>query len=183
MQYVNSIGIDWRKLELRLLLSVVKANLLLGAKFKAFLPSILNSSPPPRLVALNIFLGVLIWRILGKQKRDTDFSYYFAPLWLYLFPPESFCFGVTSELRNNRTGASQSNIHSTDYPSKWETTDKDKAAPWSGKWLYQWKPSRDVNNTSPEPFMGPEQLPVRPLTCQDQQCIPRLSPFLPLSHH
>lgn len=106
-------------------------------------------------MALNIFLGVLIWRILGKQKRDTDFSYYFALLWLYVFPPESFCFEVTLKLRNNRSSASQVTFIAQIIPQNEKLLTRARLHFGVGNHC-QWKPSRDVASTSPEPFMEPE---------------------------
>lgn len=56
-------------------------------------------------MALSVFLGVPVWRILGKQKRQQLSCPSLALS--FFFPPKSFCLGVTLELRNNRTGDSQ----------------------------------------------------------------------------
>jgi hypothetical protein len=37
-------------------------------------------------MAVNMFLGVLVWKILGKQKKVSGLSNYFALLWISFLP-------------------------------------------------------------------------------------------------
>lgn len=114
-----------------------------------------------------MFLGVLIWKILGKQDKESVASATLCPplaVYFFFLLSHSFCFGVTLELSSNRTGEKHlydkgpkllpDNTRRTDYPWEWETTNKGWDCPhhWRGKELCQGNHQEMPATTSPEPF-------------------------------
>lgn len=90
------------------------------------------------------------------SKKETLTSATILPFSGFIFSLLSHSvLGVTLELRNTRIGASQGTFIAQIIPQNEKLPTRASLHFGVGNDC-QWKPSRDVASTSPEPFMGPE---------------------------
>lgn len=104
-----------------------------------------------------MFLGVLTWKILGKQDKESVASAALCPplaVDFFFLLGHSFCFGV-EQWQNKGPKLLPDNTHRTDYPWELETTNKDATTLIIGEErTMSRKPSRDASNHFSIAFQG-----------------------------